>query len=514
MKKITYIFGLFILLIGFNSCEDLLEEEPDTFFSQDQIFSTEQGLESAVNGLYASFADPGYHGSSLHGLLMPVSGKFYSNQGASEDATSLNTLPNNTWIERMWPQMYSTINVANEIILNLESGSDLANKDLALGQAYFIRAATYFDLVRLFGPVPLRLAPSTSETLNAPRAEKSLVYTQIIQDFEAAKLLLPDFGEYRPERPVKWAAYAYLGKVYMQMAGEDGGDPSLWQNAYDQTIEVYQKYSLAPTHAALFDPTNENTSESIFEIQYGQNGAVRNADIIRFYTPNDYYINFDTFGRIRPNKEVYDQHVNQYPGDPRLESTFIAGSYQRYNSNRMEFQERTIYPRRTNGNDGFPVLNKYLDPGFNGTTTSRNFLKFRYADVLLMLAEIENELRGPDNAYQYVNEVLARARTNSDGTIAAEPADFEGMTPEEFRTRILRERQYEMLGEGHIWFDTRRRGYQYFLEEVINTHNNFDNLGNQDYIYPTDRKNMLLPIASSEINGNQLIQQSDQNPGY
>ncbi|SCX99601.1 Starch-binding associating with outer membrane [Nonlabens sp. Hel1_33_55] len=513
MKSIIKLFGLTLLLLGITGCEDSLEEEPDTLFRQEQIFATEQGLEAAVNGLYQSMADGDYHGSSVHGLLMPVSGKFYSSQGASSDASSLNTLPNNTWIERIWPQMYRTINVANEIIAQLELGSELANRDVALGQAYFVRAATYFDLVRLFGSVPLKVEPSTSETLNAPRAPKSDVYNLIISDFEQAKILLPALGSQTIGRPAKPAAFAYLGKVYMQLAGEDGGDPTLWQNAFDETIEVYQKYSLAPTHAILFEDLEQNSVESIFEIQYGQNGAVRNSDVIRFYTPNGYFENFDTFGRVRPNKEVYTQHVTQYPDDPRLESTFIAGSYQRYNSNRMEFQERTIYPNRTNGNDGFPVLKKYIDPDFNGATTSRNFLKFRYADVLLMLAEIENELNGPDNAYQYVNEVLDRAR-NSSSPAATEPADFAAFTQDEFRTRILRERQYEMLGEGHIWFDTRRRGYDYFLEEVVQTHNNFDNLGNQDFIYPTDRKNMLLPIASSEINGNQLIDQSDQNPGY
>ena len=141
-------------------------------------------------------------------------------------------------------------------------------------------------------------------------------------------------------------------------------------------------------------------------------------------------------------------------------------------------------------------------------------LKLRYADLLLMLAEIENELNGPGNAYQYVNEVLARARTQADGTQAPEPADWSGMAQDEFRTRILRERQYELLGENHEWFDTRRRGYEYFLEEVIETHNNFPNLGNKDFTYPVSVKNMLLPIPSTELSNNTEISQADQNPGY
>jgi len=497
-------------------CSDVLEETPETLYNEEQVFATEQGVESALNGLYQSFADPAYHGSGIHGLIAPISGKFYSSQGASEDATSLNCSPSNTWLTRLWPQMFSTVNVANTIINNLENTTiDLSNKNTSLGQAYFIRAVTYFDLVRLFGDVPLKTVPTSVDNLHSPRSPKADVYEFIISDLEKAKQLLPSAGEYLIDRPKKLAANAYLAKVYMQMAGEDGGNPTLWQNAYNEAIQVYGEYSLEPNFADLYDPQNENTQESIFEIQYGQNGAVRNADIIRFYSPQDWAelpITIVTFGRVRPNKETFDQHVNQYPDDPRIDATFIYGSYQRYNNN-GNVVNQNIYPTTGNGNNGFPFLNKYIDLNFNGVTTSRNFIKLRYADVLLMLAEIENELNGPGNAYPYVNEVLARAR-NSAATPAIEPADWSGMSQEEFRTRILRERQYELLGEGHEWFDTRRRGYQYFLDEVIETHNNFPDLGNRDYIYPVSVKNMLLPIPSTEISGNQGITQADQNPGY
>lgn len=514
MKNILYITLFVAGVFTFSSCEEALDESPETSFEEEQLFETEAGVELVVNGLYQSFADPGYHGSSMHGLIMPISGKFWSGQGASEDATSLNCLPNNTWIERLWPQMYTTVNVSNYLIKNLEvERSDLANRDTSLGQAYFFRAATYFDLVRFFGDVPLRLEPSTNETLHAPRAPKTEVYAQIISDFEKAKELLPDFGEYLSERPVKYAANAYLAKVYMQMAGEENGDPSLWINAKNEALEVLGKYTLTPTYAELFDETNENTSEAIFEIQYGPNGAVRNSDVIRFYVPKDSKFvpdNVVTFGRVRPNKETFDDHFEQYPEDPRIDATFVFNEYEKNDGS-----IRTIYPVRTNGNDGYAVLRKYFDSDFGGSATSRNFIKLRYADVLLMLAEIENELSGPGSAYQYVNQVLTRARTLADGTMATEPADWDGMSQDEFRTRILKERQYELMGEGHSWFDTRRRGYQYFLEEVVerhNTHPTFDD--GKDYVYPVSVKNMLLPIPQTEISGNQLITQADQNPGY
>lgn len=512
MKKYIYTIGIFTLAMLFVSCDDFLEEDVETFFSEEQVFSTVDGVEAAVNGMYQKYAGPGYHGSAVHGLINPVSGKFFSNQGASEDATSLNCLPNNTWLIRLWPSMYEAINNANTIIDNIQD-SELSNRDTALGQAYFIRAATYFDLVRYFGGVPLKLSKANINELSAPRATKDEVYEQIIADFERAKQLLPNAGEYLSDRPIKLAANMFLAKVYMTIASETN-DMDMWQKAYTEAFPVYGQYSLVPVFEELYDINNENNSESIFELQYGQNGAIRNSDVIRLYTPRGYFQNYNTFGRIRPNKETYDQHLEQYPDDPRLEATFIANSYLRYNNNGVQVP-KNIYPLQVNGNDGFTVLKKYLDDNFNGTTTNRNFYKLRYADLLLMLAEITNEINGPTTeAYNYVNEVMTRARNKADGTQAVEPADWSGLSQNDFRTRIMRERQYELLGENHIWFDTRRRGYQYFLNEIINTHNNFGNLGNKDYIYPISVKNMLLPIPLTEITNNTEISNADQNPGY
>lgn len=511
-KRITLLAGLVLI---FASCSDELSKVPETNFSEEQVFSTEEGVETAVNGIFLSLSSGSYHGSAFHGMIAPVSGKFFSQQGASEDATRLETSPSNIWLTDMWPQMYNTINNANILIANLEGQNNgLNNRESALGYAYFLRAVTYFDLVRLFGDVPVRLAPVNSGDLYLPRTPKEEVYAQIINDFKKAEQLMPVDSNY-DGRPKKYAANAFLAKVYFTLASGSEGDPSYYTMAKEEALKVVGQYSLVPTYAELFDIDNENTSESIFEIQYGHTGAIRNSEAPRSYTPsNSAYLpaTIRTFGRWKPNKETYTNHVEQYPGDPRIDETFIYNTYPLSNGNNAE-----IYPIQVNGNDGFPYLRKYIDPTYNGTTTKRNFFKLRYADILLMLAEIENELNGPANAYQYVNQVLTRARNTEEG-MAEEPADWSGMTQDEFRQRIRKERQYEMLGEGHEWFDTRRYGYDYFLEEVVQLHNNFIDSLSQDYprlkdfIYPEDPKNMLLPIPFNEISRNPEI--NEQNPGY
>lgn len=519
MIRNNYIIFLFVVVaFSSTSCQGLLEEEPETFYSEAQIFATEEGIETAVNGLFNQLSSGAYYGSSWHGLISPLSGKFWSDQVANIDAASLNTTASNTWLVRLWPQMYSTINAANIVINNMENTQEsFSNRESALGQAYFIRALVYFDLVRLFGGIPIRTEPTSADDLHLPRSSKEEVYELIIADLEQAMQLLPESGTYLPERPTPITAQAYLARVYLTLASETGTDRALWQQAYDAAISVYENgpYALTPTFAELFEPGNENTVESIFEIQYGHTGGIRNSDVPRlFMLQNSTFLpaNIVTFGRIRPNKEVFDAHVERYANDPRIEATFIYNSYEKSDGGTQK-----LYPETATGKNGFAGIRKWIDPTYNGTTTARNFIHFRYADLLLMLAEIENELNGPDQAYQYINAVLARARDiDGDGQSDTEqPADWQDLSQAAFRDSILKERQFELLAEGQEWFDTRRRGYDYFLKEVIEPHNNHPRLDpNRDFIYPASEKNMLLPIPLIEISGNQAISPSDQNPGY
>jgi starch-binding outer membrane protein, SusD/RagB family len=520
-SKIYKIIFLSFFCLIFTNCSDFLDEKVTTQYSEEQIFSSAEGLESVVTGMYASMANINYYSGSFQSLVNPVSGRFNSSQTANVDATSLNCTPTNINLPLMWAQMYETINIANKIIYNVENSTQtFTNRETVLGNAYFVRGVVYFDLVRLFGGVPLRLEPSTTNNLNKAKSTKQQVYSQIISDLEIAKNKMPD-ADAIYGRPKKWAAFGYLAKVYMNLAAEDGGNASYWVNAKNELSNVISKYSLVPNYATLFASAPgslvvENTVESIFELQFAQIGAQRNSEMVRFYTPsNSTFLPKEviTFGRIRPNKEVFTQHRTQYPNDPRIATTFIFDNYQQYTTTGVG--PRNVYPVQLTGNFSFPYIKKYLDYSFNGSTTNRNLILFRYADVLLMMAEIENELTGPAAAYTYVNEVLTRAR-NSALPVATQPVDFSGMTQAEFRTRIMKERQYELLCEGHDWFDTRRRGYDFFLNSIVYPHNSFgQNLTSQvDVIYPVSVKNMLLPIPARELETNQALTPADQNPGY
>lgn len=498
------------------SCNSFLEENPRTFFNENTIYSTEEGIETAINGLYYALGQFEFYGSAYQNGIMPASGVFWSSQVANIDATSLNANSSNKNLTQLWSGHYKAINAANVAIDNLEKENTFSNGQTALGHAYFVRATCYLNLLRFYGGVPLKTMPITIETIHEPRASRADVIDQIIFDFNQAKQLMPSPQNVIYARPSNYAASVQLAKLYMYEAGFSGVEAN-WQKANDELLPVIesQEFELVSTFAELFDENNENTKESIFELQYGNTGGARTSDIPRLYTPSQSIYapaTTNTFGRIRPNKEFFDRHVATYPDDPRVDATYLYDTYEKNNGNTQK-----IYPQNKTGNQAFPVIAKWFDSDYNGITTERNYILLRYADVLLMMAEIENELNGPDNAYQYVNQVMQRARDiDGDGVSdSISPEDYAGLSQDEFRNKIMIERLFELLSEGQEWFDTRRRGYEFLKNEIIIPHNSnptFDS--NKDFIYPDDTKNLLLPIPLTELSGNQMISAEDQNPGY
>ncbi len=551
----TVLFTILLSLIIYG-CENQLEDTPQNQFTEVQVFSTEEGVETAVNGMYAQLQGYDYYGARMRLLLWPHSGKYQSKQGANNDANRLDAVNTNINLDRLWLGMYQTLNQINLVIKNVK-GNGLKNEKSSLGQAYFLRAVVYFDMVRMFGEVPLRTEPATKQTTNLAKSTREEIYNLIISDLKLAADLLPNRGEYINGRPIKYAANAYLGKVYVTIAGENSAtvkasnfDPvteseitvatitNFWEEAKKElnTVITQGGYKLTTTYADLWAEGvgSRNTEESIFELQYGITGVVRTNDIIRDVVPANHPIvatGTRTFGRIRPNKEMFSDHIIQYSGlnfsgqsfipagkgsniitldpavaDPRIDETFIYNAYNRSTNGKAV----NIFPRLNKGNNAYPHLKKYKDLSYDGTNTINNHIMMRFADVLLLMAEVENEINGPATAYPYVNRVLSRARTTATGT-SVQPADWSATNipdKDTFRERILKEREYELNGEGHEWFDMRRRGLGRFQEQV-NHHNAavvfYKSNGNRDFIFENIESEIYLPIPLSEITTNTFI---------
>jgi hypothetical protein len=555
MKNRYKIIGLFIVIaVFFTGCDEQLTDIPENQFTEIQVFSTVNGVETAVNGMYARLQAYDYYGARMRLLLWPHSGKYHSKQGANSDANRLDVTNTNINLDKLWRGMWKTINQINIVITNVE-GSGLDNEATSLGQAHFLRAVVYFDLVRMFEETPIRITPTTKDDIHIAKSTKEELYNLIIADLKKAAELLPNRGEYIDGRPLKYAANAYLAKVYITLAGRNDATvnfpgfnsiteseitaasiSNFWEEAKTELDYVISNggYALTSTFFKLFEDGTRNTSESIFELQYGHTGAVRTNDIMRDVVAKNHPIiatGTNSFGRIRPNKEMFNDHIIQYSGidytgiefipagsgsdeisldvavaDSRINETYVFNSYNRTTNGNLV----KVFPLKNKGNDAYAYLKKYRDQSYDGTTTFNNIILLRYADILLLRAEVENEISGPSTAYAYVNQVLLRARTTNTGS-TVQPADWNDTsvaTQEDFRERIMKEREYELNGEGHEWFDMRRRGLERFQEQ-INHHNaavdSYSSEGNRDFIFLNVETEVKFPIPLAEISGNNLI---------
>jgi hypothetical protein len=484
-----------------------LEENPP-YLSQNSVYEDEATASTALNGVFNPLTNQFYYGHDYHVINAYMSGMFAAKKGSDRYTIgALSPTPTFNYITKFWELSYQTIGRANDMIANVEEGTGNVELDNILGIAYFVRANTYLNLVRLYGGVPLKIAPATAETLHQPRASKEDVYALIIADGEKAKSLMKEPAEQIGGRPGKYAANMLLAKAYMTLAGNDNTS-AYWQKAYDEAIQVYGQYTLVSNFDDLFssEATANNNSESIYEIQFNSEVPSK---IGRVFTPNAAYAG-SGWERIRALPEVVDAHAARYPDDPRYNFTF-RDQYNRFNNNTLV----KVYPARTraNFNVAFTYINKYFvkDQTTNTDANNYNFVQYRYGDLLLMLAEIENELNGPANAYKYVNEVLTRARNS--GTGVTEPANWSGLSQDDFRAAIMKEYHFELLGEGHDFFVGHRRGYDFFKTNYIDVHNARNDKG-FDPVFPENESVMLLPIPSDEIGANREISISDQNPGY
>jgi hypothetical protein len=505
MKKYKIIIILFAS-IQLGSCS--LQEDPP-YLATSNIFENLENARGALNGVYNGFAAWGYFGYSMHEITAGGSGLFTRrtwrklNDPYNLTLYALKPTANLKDLENVWLQSYTIITRANDIIANVKpvdnptTDNDKGMNDV-LGQAYFARAYAYLNLVRFWGDIPLRTEQVNTDNIHLGKTPAKEVYVQIIEDAELATRYTFPVEEQRTGYPAAEAAYMLLAKAYMTLATADPAVQSnsaaeYWQKAYDAAKQVYGKYSLIDYESLWEDEAGDNSPENIFEIQ---SNATDGGGLVRLYNPKGSTVGNNTWGRLNVNAEVYDDHAATYPGDPRISSTYIS-LWNNVVKNRTE----KTYPEvanRTNYNTAFPIAYKYWskDPNLTLNTNNKNFIVYRYADLLLMLAEISNELQNGEQL-GYVAEVLSRVSL-------APQAGYSG-TQDDFREAIMKEYRYELLNEDEDWFRERRRGFQWFKEHVIDVHN-ANYVDGADILFSDiDESVMLLPFPASEINTNEEI---------
>lgn len=525
MRPVIYIILTFLF---FSSCKNnFLNEFPEGQLNEKNFYKSTADFQQALTGAYAPLrgaidATRGTYvaGSGINNIAFfmdemrsdnthyDYNAKDRGGIGYEQIADFLDDAPNGVILSR-YRAAYTGISRTNVIldrIEKIEFTMAEADKKVIVGEAKALRAHYYFDLVRHYGAVPLHLHEvKTAGDAFLARTGVDSVYAQIISDFTDALGLLATPAKFPQSGHItKGMVATELALVHMTLQKFDLAVPLL------QSVTT-MGYDLLPTYAEVFDPNKKNSIESIFEIQYkdGTDGQQGNL-IYRFIpvTPNTLNILGITYNNTDGGWNIpTDDMVAAYePGDKRLDES-IAVIEGTLNSNTDFIPERIVsivgYPGPPAGKIAKRFIKKYLHPPYTlVNNTKDNWPVFRYADVLLMLAESLNETNKSGEALPHLNRVRRRAGLLNDITTTDQA---------QLRDIIAKERRVELAFENHRWLDLVRTNK---AVAVMNAHGVVMK-ATYGYLLPTSynvNNNKLvfaIPFAERQINT-----KLTQNLGY
>ncbi|MBC6989392.1 MULTISPECIES: RagB/SusD family nutrient uptake outer membrane protein [Hymenobacter] len=491
------------------SCEkDLLDKTNPNAPSTSQFWKTQDDAIKGVYSCYSGIQQYACYGHSWQ-FITARSDESYSQSPFVDLAifTRFIQADNNFFISSFaWNDYYRTIYRTNQVLTHVpEISMDETLKKRLLAETRFVRALMYFDLDSFFGNVPL-ITTESVVTTRAPQATPAQVEAQVIADLQAAIPDLPlTYSGVDKGRATKGAAQALLAKMYLQQRKWSEASALLGQIINSNT------YSLVPNYLDNFTETNENNSESVFEVQYtglpldvgqGQDNASASEayDRPNFFGPPIY-----SFSDVQPRKWLLDAYTDSTvafaPGstkkhliDPRRDISIISSV------NPDKFYGKTFTELGYNPSQQY--WRKYLNDRTRTTpenfTSGINFRVIRYADVLLLQAEALNELGQTSAAVPLVNQVRAR--------VGLAPLTAANFTQSSLRLQMRNERAKELAGEGQRWFDILRWG-------LLDNQAGIDDLKTRDvdFVNFVLGKSKLLPIPQSDIDIDPNIK---QNPGY
>ncbi|MHC2991239.1 hypothetical protein OB13_06435 [Pontibacter sp. HJ8] len=468
------------------SCsEDFLDVEPEGVGKGEEFFTTPEHARLAINSVYGNLREWNVI-AFAHLAVTTITSDDAAKGSVPGDAGFLDEYDNFTitstdgQLNGYWNGQYQAINLTNQVLTNVPLiAMDAGQKERILAEAKFFRAYHYFNLVRAFGGVPLRLAvplPGEQEdpaTLNIPRASREEVYAQIIKDLtDASQVLQPSYSAAERGRVTKGAALGMLAKVQLYQRN--------WQEVINLTNQVEGLgYNLVQDYYSIFRISGEHNVESVFEIEAQTIPGNCGASNSQWAEVQGVRGQFG-WGFVEPTQNLVDAFEK---GDKRMEATILFRG------------EKTPEGDVINPDAPNPRYNqKAYVPSFVtnecGYGKDQNIRILRFAEILLIRAEAANELGMTAQALADLNRVRVRAGL----------APIASVSQEELRKRIWQERRVELaLENGDRYFDLVRQGR---AAEVLQAQGKQFKAG----------VNEVLPIPQQQINlsGGPLT----QNPGY
>ncbi len=515
MKKYINIALMALAVLVFSSCEEFLDKEPVDQLGEGSFYTNDEELNMAAMACYSGLRSLTNEEWRLSEVRSDNARLYIKNTGDAinvrlrqlDNFTVETTHDENT---SYWEAAYKAIDNCNVVLENLDVVGDADLKEQLEGEARFIRAYIYFNLVRLYGPVFLvteRLSIDDGNDL--PRSSVQEVYDVIENDLSLAAgasgstaLLPTTYASSEKGRVTSWAAKTLLAKVYLTLERYSDAKTLLTD------VKNNSGHSLLGSYASVFDVNNEMNNEIIFAVRYLSGGYGQGAPFANYFSPRDgtfvagraYNYNTPTNDLV----EAYDAEGDGVRKDVVMNATWIDDS----------------------GNlNAVPFVTKFFSTFENELDAENDWIVLRFADVLLMLAEIENEISTVANALPYINEV--RDRVNLD---PIEEVDVP--TKRDMMLAIEKERRLEFAFENHRYYDLLRTDRlatvmeaHYNAEIIINSisaDGTVDSdpyyagaLNDMSYLSESGRKlqewQYLLPIPNSVMT---VATNATQNPGY
>jgi hypothetical protein len=526
-----------IFVLSSISCQKILEEKPISFLSPENFYKNESDAKAAINAVYGALYTYDLYLQPMWNLIMldddHVSGAdwFLGTSGAGN--------PQGYWgVDGPWVGCYTVISRANTVlenVVNINNNIDTVVKRRILGEAYFFRGWAYFQLVQLYGGVPIRTKSlSADPTASVPRSSVMDVYKQIIADFQRAESNLLSKNDAKAGeigRVTKGVAKAFLAKTYLTMAsgaatgnisvrgGNDNGNYTYTKSivaglegvssndyytlARDKALEVItsNEYSLFTNWTDIWNKAGRNKTEHMWQLQALGGTAFVNE-------LHNYMSAFSTFGRGA--MWFTNNHYRDYDTTDVRVLNGVSHNYEMNNAARTKYFYPSWQSYRYRVVNGITYANngttddraytiKYSDVA--DPTVSRSdahFSMIRFAELYLMVAEADNEINnGPtQQAITALNTIRTRAKAQT------APAN---LNRDEFRSYVLAERAREFVFEGIRRYDLMRWGiYLQVMNKISPGQNNINKIRNT--------RNLLLPIPQSELNSNSAIPMN--NPGW
>jgi hypothetical protein len=510
MKRIFLLGLLAIMIVAAGSCKKFLDKKPH-FLEPENYYANEQEVNAALAGIYDILSQETMWGGQIpirHNATTDES--FFSYTSYPTGPFRYNYDPSDTYVVTLWKNLYTGIERANSLLAEMDKADmDKGKLDVARGEALFLRAFYYFTLVQYYGDVPLKLEPSVSvNNVDIARTPSKDVYAQIIADMKEAETLVKTATEIGSSGEVsKSTVRGMLARVYLTMAGAPLHDTEKFKDARDWALKVKEsgEHALNPDYKQIFInevQDVEDYKECIWEAEcYGANkdsyreaGRIGNENGVYCRSTDVYSVGYaygfnsttwKLYYLYAPNDVRRDWAISTYSMNADgVKTTLAANNIYGRNTAKWRREYEKIYPKNKN-------------------YTATNFPMLRYADVLLMLAEAENEVTGPTAvATEALNQVRERAGL-ADTTIASQ---------DDFRDEVRNERARELCFEGLRKPDLIRWGI--FIQTMHEISDEFKAHGAPAYNYAAanagnvTERHLLYPIPLSEMSLNKKMVQN------